>query len=50
MIYLVRQGQTDWNLFRRFNGVTETFGCAPRRRATNLAGAKPACEGLTSQQ
>lgn len=25
MIYLVRQGQTDWNLFRRFNGVTETF-------------------------
>lgn len=25
MIYLVRQGQTDWNLFRRCNGVTETF-------------------------
>ena len=25
MIYLVRQGQTDWNLFQRFNGVTETF-------------------------
>lgn len=25
MIYLVRQGQTDWNLFRRFNGTTETF-------------------------
>ena len=25
MIYLVRQGQTDWNLFRRFNRVTETF-------------------------
>lgn len=25
MIYLVRQGQTDWNLFQRFNGITETF-------------------------
>ena len=25
MIYLVRQGETDWNLFRRCNGVTETF-------------------------
>jgi probable phosphoglycerate mutase len=25
MIYIVRQGQTDWNLFRRCNGVTETF-------------------------
>ncbi len=25
MIYLVRQGQTDWNLFKRCNGVTETF-------------------------
>lgn len=25
MIYLVRQGQTDWNLFRRCNGATETF-------------------------
>lgn len=24
MIYLVRQGQTDWNLHRKFNGVTET--------------------------
>ncbi len=24
MIYLVRQGQTDWNLTRRFNGCTET--------------------------
>ena len=25
MIYLVRQGQTDWNLFKRANGITETF-------------------------
>jgi len=25
MIYLVRQGQTDWNLFHKFNGVTDTF-------------------------
>ena len=25
MIYLVRQGQTDWNLFKRCNGSTETF-------------------------
>jgi len=25
MIYLVRQAQTDWNLFRGCNGSTETF-------------------------
>ena len=25
MIYLIRQGQTDWNLFKRCNGATETF-------------------------
>jgi broad specificity phosphatase PhoE len=25
MIYLVRQGETDWNLFRRANGVTDTY-------------------------
>ncbi|WP_018307398.1 histidine phosphatase family protein [Desulfitobacterium hafniense] len=24
MIYLVRQGQTDWNLLKKFNGCTET--------------------------
>jgi len=25
MVYLVRQGQTDWNLFKKFNGVTDTL-------------------------
>jgi probable phosphoglycerate mutase len=25
VIYLVRQGETDWNLFKRCNGKTETF-------------------------
>ena len=25
MIYLVRQGETDWNLFNKANGVTDTF-------------------------
>lgn len=24
MIYLVRQGQTDWNLLKKFNGCTDT--------------------------
>jgi broad specificity phosphatase PhoE len=25
MIYLVRQGETDWNLFKKANGVTDTL-------------------------
>jgi len=25
MIYLVRHGETDWNLFRKVNGVTDTY-------------------------
>jgi broad specificity phosphatase PhoE len=25
MIYLVRHGETDWNLFKRANGVTDTY-------------------------
>lgn len=25
MVYLVRQGETDWNLFKKFNGCTDTY-------------------------
>ncbi len=41
MIYLVRQGQTDWNLFRRANGVTDTF-----LNQTGIAQAKLQAENL----
>ena len=41
MIYLVRQGQTDWNLFKRCNGVTETF-----LNQTGIEQAKKQAENL----
>jgi broad specificity phosphatase PhoE len=41
MIYLVRQGETDWNLFKRANGVTDTF-----LNHTGIAQAKLQAENL----
>ena len=41
MIYLVRQGETDWNLFKRTNGVTDTF-----LNQTGIAQAKLQAENL----
>jgi len=41
MIYLVRQGETDWNLFRRANGATDTF-----LNRTGIAQAKLQAENL----
>jgi probable phosphoglycerate mutase len=43
MIYLVRQGETDWNLFRRANGVTDTF-----LNKIGIAQAKLQAENLRS--
>ena len=41
MIYLVRQGETDWNLFKKFNGVTDTL-----LNQTGIAQAKLQAENL----
>ena len=43
MIYLVRQGQTDWNLFKKFNGYTDT-----ELNQTGIAQAKLQAENLRS--
>jgi len=41
MIYLLRQGQTDWNLLKKFNGCTET-----ELNQTGIAQAKQQAESL----
>jgi probable phosphoglycerate mutase len=41
MIYLVRHGETDWNLFRKANGVTDTY-----LNRTGVAQAKLQAENL----
>ena len=41
MIYLVRQGESDWNLFKKANGVTDTF-----LNQTGIAQAKLQAENL----
>jgi probable phosphoglycerate mutase len=41
MVYLVRQGQTDWNLFKKFNGCTDTY-----LNQTGIAQAKLQAENL----
>ena len=43
MLYLVRQGETDWNLFKRANGVTDTF-----LNQTGIAQSKLQAENLRS--
>ena len=43
MIYLVRHGETDWNLFRKANGVTDTF-----LNITGITQAKLQAENLRS--
>ena len=43
MVYLVRQGQTDWNVCKKFNGCTET-----ELNHTGIAQAKRQAENLRS--
>lgn len=43
MVYLVRQGQTDWNLFKKFNDCTDT-----ELNQTGIAQAKLQAESLRS--
>ncbi|MHB1154380.1 MAG: histidine phosphatase family protein [Eubacteriales bacterium] len=43
MVYLVRQGQTDWNLFKKFNGCTDT-----ELNQTGIAQAKLQADNLRS--
>ena len=43
MVYLVRQGQTDWNLLKKFNGCTDT-----ELNQTGISQAKLQAENLRS--
>ena len=43
MLYLVRQGQTDWNLLKKFNGRTDT-----ELNRTGIAQAELQAENLRS--
>jgi broad specificity phosphatase PhoE len=43
VLYLVRQGQTDWNLFKKFNGCTDT-----ELNQTGIAQARLQAENLRS--